>query len=150
MKDKLQNIWYYHKTIIIIAVLVLAAVLFVSIQNAGSTTPDEQIAIISPDSYSEESIQALERAFSEYTGHTVLVKHYRVELGADDQDGAVIGSLDADLVSKQSTSFLLKNVTSFQEATNNLQITEPILVGSIDSLKGLGFDDLYYVQRITE
>lgn len=148
MRKKLENIWYYHKTVIILAVIVLAAVLFVFLQNVGKTTPAEQVAVISADYYSDESVKSLEESFSALYGHPVAVRLYPVELGADNQDSAIIGALDADLVGKVSSTFLLKNVASFREATNNLPITEPEPVGEIDGIRNLGFDDLYLVRRL--
>ncbi len=148
MKKKLENIWYYHKFIIILAAVVLAAVLFVLLQNVGKTTPEEQVGIISTDGYSDESLKKLEQAFSGMYGHEVQVKLYPVELGAEGQDIAVIGALDADLAAKVSSTFLLKNVASFREATNNLKITDPVPVSDINEIQGLGFDNLYLVTRI--
>lgn len=148
MKKKLENIWYYYKTVIILAVVIFAAVLFVLLQNVGKTTPSEQVAVISTDYYSDESVKSLEEAFSALYGHPVAVKLYSVELGADSQDGSVIGALDADLVGNVSSTFLLQNVASFREATNNLPITEPEPVSEIDGIRDLGYNNLYLVRRL--
>lgn len=148
MKKKLENIWYYYKTIIVLALIILAAVIFVLLQNAGKTAPAEQVAIVSADAYPDDSIKALEKAFSDLYGHEVKVRLYQVELGADNQDSAVIGALDADLVANISSTFLLENVASFQEATNHLPITEPVPVSETDGIKDLGFNELYLVRRL--
>lgn len=146
MKSKIENFWYYHKTIIIIVAIILAAFAFVTLTNK---TPDYdyQFGIISPDYYSDESVNALTKALEPKYGN-VKINVYTVELGAEGQDPATIGAIDADLVGKVSTSFLLKNVASFKDATNNLKTTDPVSVSDINELQGLGFDDLYLVTRI--
>ena len=146
MKQKLENIWYYYKTIIIIAVVVLAAVIYVSVQNRSIEKADCDVAIVSPAYYRDEDLAALKGALAQRYG-SVSLHHYRIELGAENQDYLQFCSLDADLVGKMSSVFLLYDMDAFRAATSDIPLSDPVPVSDFDDLRGLGFDDLLLTTR---
>lgn len=146
MKKKLENFWYYHKWHVLIAVIA-AVILVFSFQPKDASDGAYNIAIVSPEYYTDEQLAALKNALSaEYA--TVNINVYHIELCAENQDEIEIGRLDTDLISKKSVAFLLADVDAFKEVTNGIGLTEAVRVKDIDSIKGLGFDDLYFVRRL--
>ena len=146
MKEKLDNIWYYYKTVIIIAAAVLLIGAYLGIQNSRIEKADCDVGIVSPAYYSDESLAALKEALKPEYG-IVKIHTFRIALGEENQDPTQFMALDADLVGEVCRVFLLADVEAFEKATNGLAISEPVQVANIDSLSGLGFDELWLIQR---
>lgn len=142
----IKNYWYYYKPYVITGVLVLAVVIY-SFANSGEGEKfDRYAALISSAPYREEEVKALQDAFAAQFG-SFGVRVYTIELGALNQDQAVLAKLDLDLGQRLSDTLLLEDVEAFREATNGLPVSEPVPVSSVPYLSGLGFDDLYLVTR---
>ena len=146
MKKKISNFWFYHKWHILIALAIIALILF-SIQPRGNSNEDSfNIGIVSPVYYSDEELLSLEEAFSSRYGD-VVVNSYHIDLGAYGQDSTEISRLDVDLRTNKSFVFLLADLDAFNESTNYLPLKNISRVSDIEYLRGLGFDDLYYAER---
>ena len=150
LKKMIANFWYYHKTAVLIAAAVLAAGVYLFMQQRGQTKPDYHVSIVSPVSYSEEALSslrtAIEAAGEDRNGDgeiTVSLHTFRIALGEENQDSNQIGALDADLVGNVSGIFFLHDPEKFEETTNG--ICEALLavpLSACPALSDLGMDDL--------
>ncbi len=155
MKKKLQNFWYYNKIYIIIALAVLAAVLWFRLQDRQTTPADYHAAIVSPRGCTDEQLaklrSALEQAGEDQNGDgivSVTVRVYRFALGEDGQERTEIAKLDADLVGKQSGIFFIEDPERFEEATNGIgKAADAVPVKNIPLLSDCGIDDLSLLVR---
>ena len=156
MKKKIQNFWYYHKTVFLIAVLVAAAGTYLFLQQTKTVKPDYEVAIVSPDYFSPEQLSALADKLGQFGNDcngdgSVVVnpRVYRVALGMEGQDSNQISALDADLVGNVSGLFLLDDPAVFEEVTNGIcKSSEAVPVSGCEELGGHGFDDLFLAVRI--
>jgi len=150
LKEELENYWYHNKwyTLLIIFIVVFA-VLSGNIGRSREPEAEYTIGIVSAAYYNDEALAALRERLRERHG-TTEVKYYQVDLSAEtsDEDSRVqVSLLDADLMMKQSSDFLLEDVEAFESATNGLEISEAVQVRDIPELAGLGFDELWFVSR---
>jgi hypothetical protein len=145
MKAKLENLWYHYKTIIIVALVVLAAGAYMLSQQLGIPKADLNVAVVCPEYVSDEARAALEEALAAAgqdlngDGRVVVgLRTYQLEVGADGQDDVAIGSLDADLVSKYSGLFFLDDPAALEKATNGLfRASDAVFVGDWPALGAL-------------
>lgn len=147
MKKKLENFWYYYKYYVLIALGVIAVLVWVYLpSNRAEEKFDYCIGIVSPVYYDDEQIDALKEALSATYGKTD-VRCYHVQLGASGQDEIEISSLDMDLIAGTSKAFLVADAETFKEVVN-AELSEAVPVSEIESLKGLGFDELSLISRL--
>ena len=130
--SKLQNLWYYHKIPILIAVAVLNASIYLHAQSAGVPEADYHIGLVSTAPYSPEQLAAFEEAAvaagRDQNGDGQVLVHlhiYAVDLESGDAASGydrfeIIAALDADLVGTVSGIFLLEDPDAFQTASNGL------------------------------
>ena len=143
MKKKIQNFWYYHKTVFLIAVLVAAAGTYLFLQQTKTVKPDYEVAIVSPDYFSPEQLSVLADMLGQFGNDcngdgSVVV-----------QDSNQISALDADLVGNVSGLFLLDDPAVFEEVTNGIcKSSEAVPVSGCEVLRGHGFDGLFLAVRI--
>ena len=155
MKSKIANLWYYHKTVIILSVLILIAGVYLGIQKNSVPKPDYNIAIVEPDYSADVNFSALSTAIEQIGEDqnddgevTVKIAAFHIVLGAGNQDYNEIGALDADLTGKVSALFLLSDPEGFESAANEiLRAEQCIPVRDIPTLAGIGLDDFYAAVR---
>ena len=151
--SKAANFWYYNKTMCIVLALVAAGFLYTEF-SGRTEEADCSAAVISSVYYTDEEKaqlkQALEAVCPDRNGNgrtTVDVTYYTVALGADNQDESLIGALDADLMMGVSGLLLLESPEAFRASTSGIEISDPVSVGTLPTLAGCGFDDLYAAIR---
>lgn len=155
MKSRIANLWYYHKTIIILGILILMSGIYLGVQKQSVPKPDYCIAVIEPDYSADSRFQELSAAIQK-TGEdrngdgeiTLKLSAYHVVLGAENQDIQEIGALDADLAGKVSCLFLLTDPAGFEAATNGILLEEECIpVRELPALAGIGFDSFFAAVR---
>ena len=156
MKEKIVNFWYYNKTALLIAGVILAFGVYLLLQQSREVQPDYHIAVVSPLTYPDEtlaSLQAAVEASGEYCngdGAVMARVHaFRIALGAENQDANQIGALDADLVGSVSGIFFLHDPKAFdtkpyiRKTVNGICIAQQAVPASgCRSLSSVGLDDL--------
>lgn len=147
IREKLEHFWYYYKTPALIALVVLLVVIESLITTPKTEKYDASVAVISPSGYSEESVAKLRDALEAELGGKVEVKLFMLDLGALNQDETDLALLDIDLRNRISKILLLDDVEKFEQATDNLSISEAVRVKDVEYLSGLGFDELWMVSR---
>ncbi|MBQ3373040.1 MAG: hypothetical protein IJG40_07905 [Oscillospiraceae bacterium] len=148
---RIQNFWYHYKTAAIIAAVIIAAGVYLVLQQSKTVKPDYEVAIVTPAYITEEQLSSLKDVLQQNgedcsgDGSVVVnLRVYRIALGQDGQDSAVIGALDADLVGNVSGLFLLDDPGIFEETANGIcKASEAVPVSGCEELKGLGFDGLF-------
>ena len=143
---RIQNFWYHYKTVAIIAAVIIAAGAYLILQQTKTEKPDYEVAIVSPDYFTEEQLSALKDVLQSNgedcsgDGNVVVnLRVYRIALGQDGQDSAIIGALDADLVGNVSGLFFLNDPGIFEETANGIcKASEAVPVADCEVLKGLG------------
>ena len=147
LMKKIENIWFYYKTHIIVGILIL----FVSIYSIRlylqKEEYDHSVAFISSTFPTENQMEEIQKSFEEQYGGKFEIKIYNITLGADNQDQVTISQLDLDLGRKISEYLIIEDLDAFKKATNNLQIYDVALISDIDWLKNKGIDQLYYAKR---
>jgi hypothetical protein len=139
--EKRKNWWHYHKWQVL-----LAAVLFASLVSIGrhalglgETLPDYQIAYVGTDLLPEDTVLAIERAFSslgeDLNGDgRVSVRLTQYAGGGDAEATYLAGvSLMGDLLECQSYFFLLENPERFQEEYHSLCLLDGSLPAEGDN-----------------
>jgi len=132
LRKKLQNFWFYYKIPFLVACAVLLMLTYLGIQKRNTVEPDYHIGLVREIPCTDDELQALEDTFTvagtdlNGDGQVLVQIHtYYVNL-ADDSENAgvsnaeVVQALDADLVGSVSGIFLLEDVASFQQVTNQL------------------------------
>ena len=147
IKEKLDHFWYYYKTPALIAAVVILIVIETLITTPKTEKYDLSVAVVSPSGYSEESVGKLRDALETELRRSVEVRLFRLDLGELNQDETDLALLDIDLRNRISEILLLDDVEKFEQATDNLSIYEPVRVGDVEYLSGLGFDELWMVSR---
>ena len=134
---KLENIWFYYKKHILIALAVILASGYLFLQKAVTPDADYHIGLLQPAPCTETEADALEERFASAgadlngDGQVLVQIHtYFVDLKDDSPYAGVdnaqtISSLDADLIGKLSGIFLVEDVETFQEITDN--ILDPVV-----------------------
>ena len=148
IKKKLENIWYYNKAIIIIAVIALI-VIGITIKNkVNEPKYDHSIAIISKYNYpSQEEINKLQDVFVDKVGGTFTVEIYNVALGEIGEDDVKLSKLSLDISNTISEYYFIEDLEAFENATNDLLFKTVDKVSDIDWLNNLGLDNFYYCTR---
>ena len=150
MKEKIVNFWYYNKTALLIAGVILAFGVYLLLQQSREVQPDYHIAVVSPLTYPDETLASLQAAV-EASGEDcngdgavmARVHAFRIALGAENQDANQIGALDADLVGSVSGIFFLHDPKAFEETANGICIAQQAVPASgCRSLSSVGLDDL--------
>lgn len=129
---KLQNFWFYYKKHLLIALSILAVILYLTAQSADSETPDYHIGLVQSVPCTEAELHQLENRLAEAgedingDGNVYVHLHtYFVDL-ADDAPNAgvenaqIVSKLDADLIGSVSGIFLLEDVAAFREITGGI------------------------------
>lgn len=155
MRKKLENIWYHYKAILIIGFLILFYAVYFFVQKIGNTEPDFSAAIISETFFSEEQLLSLQNALGSVVGDTngdgettVRISTYHLALCREGQDINELSALDADLVGKVSTMFLVDDPEAFETATNGICLAKDAFsVSTAKHFSGLGFDTLSVLIR---
>ena len=155
MKTKLQNFWYYYKVPAVIALLVLAAGVYLFLIRRGSVESDYHVAIVSAQSRSGEQLGRIQRVLEgigqDQNGDgavSVQVRVFRFAIGEDGQDPNEAAALDADLVGNESGLFFVEVPEKFEHSTNGIgKAADAIPVSGIPLLSGCGIDDLYLIIR---
>ena len=155
MKSKLQNLWYYHTTLFLIAAVIVAGGVYLFLQQAKTEKSDYEVAIVARDYFSEEQRTALTNDLQKFGEDCngdgsvfVNLRVYQIALGQEGQDSARIAALDADLVGNVSGLYLLDDPASFEEVTNGIcTAAEAVPVSGCEGLKGHGFDELFFSVR---
>ena len=155
MKSRLQNFWYYYKVHTIIILAILAAGLWFYLQDKLLTSPDYDVAIVSPRGFSDEQLGKIRRLL-ELMGKDqdrdgfvrVMVNLYSFAIGEEGQDQTEIAKLDADLVGHRSGIFFTEDPEQFEASTNGIgKAADAIPVSEIPLLSDCGIDDLYILIR---
>ncbi len=126
MKAKWKNWWWYHWWHVLLAVLAVAVILYSFIPGLLEAKPDSSVAVVSFSGLSDESLTMLEERFRSVAEDTngdgkilVRISIYQVDLSgaanaANYQEAA---RLDADLVGKLSSVFLIEDQDGFLNNT---------------------------------
>ena len=153
---KLENIWFYYKTHILIGLAVLLVAAYLGVQKLSAPEPDYHIGLVRAVPCTDEALAALEdritAAGEDRNGDgqvLVQIHTYFVDLADDAPNAGVnnaqtVSALDADLIGKVSGIFLLEDVPTFWRITDN--ILSPV-ISSFDQELFLGLradaDDAY-------
>ena len=133
MKEKWKTWWWYHWGHVLLAVAVLAVILYSFLPGLLRPKPDYGVAVISLEWVSDDTMTALQERFQSVLedanrdGKTLVeMNRYQADLSGETA-GTVNYSeasrLDADLIGKQSSILLIDNPEGFRE--NTVVPTEP-------------------------
>ena len=134
---KLENIWFYYKKHLLIALAVILASGYLLLQKTVTPDADYHIGLLQALPCTEAEADALEARFASVgvdrngDGQVLVQIHtYFVDLTDDSPNAGVnnaqtISSLDADLIGKLSGIFLVEDVETFQKITDN--ILDPVV-----------------------
>lgn len=141
---KLKNFWFYYHKHLLIALAVVLAAGWLTLQDSRSPDPDYHIGLVKTAPCTEAELTALEERFTAAgmdvngDGQVLVQIHtYYVDL-ADDSENAgvsnaeVVQALDADLIGGVSGIFLLEDVVTFQQVTSNMM--EPVISSFVQEL----------------
>ena len=129
---KLENFWFYYKKYLLAALAVLLIAGYLGLQKAAAPEPDYHIGLVQALPCTENQLSAWEARFAEAgedvngDGRVLVKIHtYFVDLADDSPNAGVdnaqtVSALDADLIGKVSGIFLLEDVDTFREITNDL------------------------------
>ena len=126
-RKKWETWWWYHKTHVLIAAAAVGVILYSVLPGIFATKPDYSVALITTDGITSETLAALKARFEQVADDTngdgtvfVDVVHYGADLSGE-TEGTVnyleASRLDADLVGKVSSIFLLDNPEGFRTNT---------------------------------
>ncbi len=154
MKKKLQNFWYYYKVPAIIALIVLAAGIYLLLQHR-SVESDYHAAIVSPQSPSADQLERIQKALEgigqDQNGDgsvVVTLRVFRFAIGENGQGMNEAAALDADLVGNQSGLFFVNDPEKFEKSTNEIgKAADAVPVSGILLFSDCGIDDLYFLVR---
>ena len=155
MKKKLQNFWYYYKVPAIIALIVLAAGIYLFLLQHRSVESDYHAAIVSPKSPSADQLERIQKVLEgigqDQNGDgsvVVTLRVFRFAIGEDGQGMNEAAALDADLVGNQSGLFFVNDPEKFEKSTNGIgKAADAVPVSGLPLLSGCGIDDLYFLVR---
>ncbi len=145
-KAKWKTWWWYHKTHVLIAVAVLAVILYSFLPNLLAPKADYALAVISTSSCPEETLSAVEALFetladdSNEDGRVLIgVNVYTADLSGQTEgvlDYQAAAALDADLIGKISCLFLLDNPSGFIENTA-VSVAAPVPCAELPAFSSL-------------
>lgn len=130
--DKLQNFWFYYKKHLLIALAVMLILGYLAVQKAVTPQVDYHIGLVRAVPCTEEELDALTARFTAAgedrngDGQVLVQIHtFFVDLSDDSPNTGVdnaqtVSALDADLIGNVSGIFLLEDVVTFQEITNDI------------------------------
>ena len=132
-KKQWKTWWWYHKIHVLIAASAIAVILYSILPGIFAVKPDYSVALITTEGIPEETMAALRERFEQVAddanGDGVIfvdVVHYGADLTGE-TEGTVnyleASRLDADLVGKVSSVFLLDHPDGFR--TNTAVTIEP-------------------------
>ena len=132
-KKQWKTWWWYHKIHVLIAASAIAVILYSILPGIFAVKPDYSVALITTEGIPEETMAALRERFEQVADDAngdgaifVDVVHYGADLTGE-TEGTVnyleASRLDADLVGKVSSVFLLDHPDGFR--TNTAVTIEP-------------------------
>ena len=145
-KEKWNTWWWYHKTHVLIAVAVIALILYSVLPGLLTPKPDYSVAMITMDWVPEEIRAAVKEKIvsvaddRNHDGRVLLeLNYYQADLSGETEgtDNYLEASkLDADLVGKVSSIFLLENPDDFL-ANTAVSIEEPFQCSKLTFFDGI-------------
>ena len=138
---KLENIWFYYKTPILIALAVILVLGYLGLQDAGAPDPDYHIGLVSTTPRSDAQLAALTDGFAAAgddlngDGQVLVQLHtYFVDLADDSPNAGVdnadkVSALDADLIGSVSGIFLTEDPQTLLAVTGELFTDDPVPFG---------------------
>ena len=145
-KADLKTWWWYHRFHVLIAVLVLAVVLYSVLPDMGAPKADYSLALISVKALPSEQIEALRERIEALAddrsgdGHVLVeTQFYGADLSgitAGTVNYAEASRLDADLVGKVSELLFFDDLAGFR-ANVAVRTSEPLPCASLPALAGL-------------
>ncbi len=126
--EKRKNWWHYHRWQVLLGAVLLAALADIAWHalGLGETLPDYQIAYVGTDPLPEDTVLAVERAFSslgdDINGDGKVSVRLTQYAGGGDAEAAYSAgvSLTADLLECESYFFLLEDPERFQTEYHSL------------------------------
>ena len=137
-REKWKNWWDYNlKWVILAVVCVLALVLFLG-QATSNTTPDYNVALVSPYAPTEETVTALQEQLARYGTDlngdgkvTVTVNTYIIDYSDDKAedylDIATATKLAVEFSTGTSSVFILYDPAGFEQSTSALRYLDGTL-----------------------
>ena len=145
---KIENIWYYYKTYILVGIAILFLVVTTVVNKVNEPKFDHSIAIISKSNYpSQENVDKLINIYEDKYGGEFKVEIYNLALGQLGEDEVILSKLSLDLGNKISEYYFIEDTDAFKKATDNIEFESVALVSQIDWLNNLGLDNFYYCIR---
>ena len=130
--DKLQNFWFYYKKHLLAGLAVLLTLGYLGAQKAAAPQPDYHIGLVRAVPCTQEELDVLNARFAAAgedrngDGQILVQIHtYFVDLADDSPNAGVnnaqtVSTLDADLIGNVSGIFLLEDVETFRNITNDI------------------------------
>jgi len=140
LRKKLQNIWFYHKIPLLVALAAALVLGYLGIQRHRTVHPDYHIGLVQEIPCTDAALQSLKDIFISAgedlngDGEIIVQIHtYYVNLSDGSENAGVrnadvVQALDADLIGNVSGIFLLEDVETFQRITNNLLSESPVFL----------------------
>ena len=149
-RKKIKTWWWYHRFHVLIIVVVIAVVLYSFLPGLLAPKPDYTAAVITTERISEETRNALKDCLTGIAddrngdGQVLLeLNYYQADLSGE-TEGTVnyteASRLDADLVGKVSSVFLLDNPEGFRYNTA-VSVEQEILCDEIPPLKEISLPE---------
>ena len=126
-KKKWKTWWWYHKVHVLVAAAALGVILYSVLPGLLTAKPDYSVALITTEGVADDTLAALKERMEQVADDangdgTILVDvvHYGADLSGE-TEGTVnymeASRLDADLVGKVSSIFLLDRPAGFRANT---------------------------------
>ena len=149
-KKQWKTWWWYHKIHVLIAASAIAVILYSILPGIFAVKPDYSVALITTEGIPEETMAALRERFEQVADDAngdgaifVDVVHYGADLTGE-TEGTVnyleASRLDADLVGKVSSVFLLDHPDGFR-ANTAVEIEEENLCAELAFFKGISLPE---------
>lgn len=114
-KEKIENFWYYHKTHLIIGVVVVSLFIYTSIEFHNMTENDISIAYYSSSPISEEGVEefkallktGVEDINASGTIDVGIIAAYADPMREDDQTRATMMRLQAELMAGEHSAYIV-------------------------------------------
>lgn len=149
-KKKWETWWWYHKIHVVTAAAAVGVILYSVLPGILAPKMDYSVALITTEGIPEETMAALRERFEQVADDAngdgtvfVDVVHYGADLSGE-TEGTVnyleASRLDADLVGKVSSVFLLDNPDGFR-ANTAVEIEEENLCAELAFFKGISLPE---------